>query len=182
VSLFFIALLPPQHIQDYANQIKQHVADDYGSSHGDKSPPPHVTLQAPFEWQDDKLMILESCLQRFVVSQKAIPITLNDFGAFIPDVIYIHVEKSPELLALQSDLMAYVEENLGIVDKVSKTRPFTPHMTVAFRNLTRQNFKAAWSKYQQEKLHFEFTGTELTLLRHNHKHWHIQSQFVLRGA
>ena len=178
MSLFFIALIPPQHIQDYANQIKQQFADDYGSSHAQKSPP-HITLQPPFEWQDKNLIVLESCLQRFVVSQEAVPITLSDFGAFAPRVIYIHVEKSPELLDLQADLMAYVEINLGIVDKVSKTCPFTPHMTVAFRDLTRQNFKAAWPKYQQEKLHFEFTGAELTLLRHNNKRWHIQSQFVL---
>ncbi len=180
MSLFFIALLPPQNIQDYANQIKQHFADYYGSSHAQKSPP-HITLQPPFKWQDDNLTVLESCLQGFVVPQSAVPIKLSGFGAFVPRVIYIHVEKSPELLALQTDLMAYVERNLGIVDKVSKTRPFAPHMTVAFRDLTKQNFKAAWQQYQQKGLYFEFTGAELTLLRHNNKHWHIQSQFSLNG-
>ncbi|WP_088243442.1 2'-5' RNA ligase family protein [Calothrix rhizosoleniae] len=178
MSLFFIALLPPPHIQDYVNQIKQNFADDYGSSHAQKSPP-HITLQPPFEWQDDNLTVLESCLQGFVVSKDVVPITLNGFGAFVPRVIYIHVEKSSELLALQIDLMAYVEKNLGIVDQVSKTRAFAPHMTVAFRDLSKQNFKAAWQKYQQRELYFEFIGAELTLLRHNKKRWHIQSQFSL---
>ncbi|MDJ0615495.1 MAG: 2'-5' RNA ligase family protein [Calothrix sp. MO_192.B10] len=181
MSLFFIALLPPQHIQDCANQIKQQFADYYDSRHAQKSPP-HITLQPPFEWQDDNLAVLEACLQEFVVSQAAVPITLSGFGAFIPRVIYIHVEKSPELLTLQTDLMAHMESQLGIVDKVSKTRPFAPHMTVAFRDLTKQNFKAAWPQYQHRQLYFEFAAAELTLLRHNNKRWHIQSQFPLSGT
>lgn len=177
MSRFFIALLPPQDIQDYANQIKQYFADNYASQHAQKSPP-HITLQPPFEWVDSDVSRIEASLTEFASKQQPLPITLSGFAAFAPRVIYIDVVRSQELLTLQTDLMAYVEANLGIVDKVGKTRPFAPHMTVAFRDLTRQNFKAAWPEFENRQLHFDFTADKLTLLIHDGRRWNIKSEFV----
>ncbi|MDB9331755.1 2'-5' RNA ligase family protein, partial [Nodularia spumigena CS-591/04] len=157
MSRFFIALLPPQHIQDYANEIKQHFADHYASRGAQKSPP-HITLQPPFEWSDAHVPQLETAIRDFAHSQQPIPITLNGYAAFPPRVIYINVVKSQELLTLQADLMADVESNLEIVDKTSQTRPFTPHLTVAFRDLTKQNFRLAWPEFVQRSLNFYFTA------------------------
>ena len=176
MSRFFVALLPPQDIQDYANEIKQDFADRYASSGALKSPP-HITLQPPFEWADDNLPQLEASLKEFASGQQPVAITLRGFHAFVPRVIYINVVISQELLTLQADLMAYIESNLGIVDKVSKTRPFAPHITVAFRDLTKQNFKAAWPEFEKRQLHFEFTADKLTLLLHDGNRWNIKSEF-----
>ncbi|MFN6570733.1 2'-5' RNA ligase family protein [Dendronalium sp. ChiSLP03b] len=177
MSLFFIALLPPQDIQEYANQIKQYFAENYASRHAQKSPP-HVTLQPPFKWVDNNLSVLEASLREFAKEQKSVPMTLSGFAAFPPRVIYIDVVKTPELLNLQADLMNQVEANLGIVDEVGKKRPFAPHMTVAFRDLTRQNFKAAWPEFENRQLYFEFTADKLTLLIHDGKRWNIKSEFA----
>jgi 2'-5' RNA ligase len=95
----------------------------------------------------------------------------------MPRVIYINVVKTPELLALQKDLMACVEASLGIVHQVSKTRPFAPHMTVAFRDLTKQNFRAAWPEFRHRRLEFEFTASELTLLIHDGRRWNVSANF-----
>lgn len=175
-NLFFIALLPPQEIQDYANEIKQYFAQSYNSRHAQKSPP-HITLQPPFEWSLDALPVLEQSLRAFAQTRTAVPISLNGFGAFVPRVIYINVLKTPELLAVQTDLMAYLEESLGIVHEVSKKRPFSPHMTVAFKDLTKQNFRAAWPEFQHQELKFEFMASHLTLLMHDRSRWNISSEF-----
>ncbi|MBG1270833.1 2'-5' RNA ligase family protein [Nostoc sp. WHI] len=178
MSRFFIALLPPQDIQDYANEIKQYLADNYASC-GAQNSPPHITLQPPFEWVDVDVQPIEESLKEFASKQKAVPITLSGFDAFAPRVIYINVITSQELLTLQADLMAYVESNLGIIDEVSKTRPFAPHLTVAFRDLTKQNFKAAWPEFKQRQLHFEFSGEKLALLIHDGRRWNVKSEFTL---
>ncbi|MBD2337145.1 2'-5' RNA ligase family protein [Calothrix sp. FACHB-156] len=178
MNLFFIALLPPQDIQDYANQVKQYFADNYASRHAQKSPP-HITLQPPFKWPNSDLSRLEASVAELAMRKQPVPITLSGFAAFAPRVIYINVLKTPELLNLQADLMAYVEATLGIVDKVGKTHPFTPHMTVAFRDLTRQNFKAAWPEFESRQLHFEFIADKLTLLMHDGRRWNIKSEFAL---
>ena len=176
MSLYFIALLPPQSIQDYATEIKQYFADNYESKHAQKSPP-HITLQPPFEWNTDKLTDLEECLQKFVIGRNSIPIILDGYNAFVPRVIYIDVVKTPELIKLQVDLMAYLENHLGIVDKIGKSRGFTPHMTVAFKDLQRNKFKAAWAEFENRELHFEFTAQKLTLLKHENKKWNITKEF-----
>jgi 2'-5' RNA ligase len=181
MSRFFIALLPPLAIQDYANQVKQYFADQYASYAAQKSPP-HITLQPPFEWADDSLPILETSLREFASKQQSISITLSGFDAFPPRVIYINVVKSQELLALQTDLMAYTQSNLGIVDQISQSRPFAPHLTVAFRDLTRQNFRVAWPEFEQRQLHFEFTAENLTLLLHDGERWNIKSEFAFLSS
>jgi 2'-5' RNA ligase len=176
---FFIALLPPPPIQNAVIEIQQHVAEHYASRAALRSPP-HITLQPPFEWCADDVLFLEAHLQQFSATQSALPaITLDAFAAFPPRVIYINVLKLPELLTLQANLIGYCETQLGIVDSISKNRPFTPHMTVAFRDLSRQNFKAAWQTFQQRSLHFEFPVSHLTLLRHNGKQWQIHKEFLL---
>lgn len=174
--LYFIALLPPQEIQDFATGIKQYFADNYDSKHAFKSPP-HITLQPPFEWDTNKSTELEECLKRFVIGRKSIPITLDGYNAFAPRVIYIDVVQSPDLMNLQFELMSYLETNLGIVDKVGKSRGFTPHMTVAFKDLKKSQFKAAWSEFENKQLHFEFTAYNLTLLKHENKKWNVIKEF-----
>ncbi|MGB3188862.1 MAG: 2'-5' RNA ligase family protein, partial [Limnoraphis sp.] len=164
-SLFFIALLPNVEIQNEVTEIKQYFVEKYNSCHALKSPP-HVTLQPPFKWSTEKLEHLEECLAHFSQAYSSIPITLSGFGAFPPRVIYVNVIKTPELLTLQKELMSHLETTLNIVDNVSKRRPFSPHMTVAFRDLTRQNFRAAWLEFEQKSLEFKFTVSQLTLLVH----------------
>lgn len=174
-SLFFIALLPPPDIQEYVTQIKQHFAERYGSRAALKSPP-HITLQPPFEWAANNISTLEEYLGTFASGKQSVPVTLEGFSAFPPRVIYVDVLKSDQLLALQADLMPQMEK-LGIVDKVSKTRPYAPHITVAFRDLTKQNFRVAWNEFQSRQLHFEFTATQLTLLLHDGSRWNVRAEF-----
>ena len=170
---FFIALLPPPDIQVQVNAIKQHFSDHYDSRAALKSPP-HITLQPPFKWLSTNLPALQQCLSTFADHREPVPVKLSGFAAFRPRVIYINVLKTQELLMLQTDLMAY----LDVLDIVAvSTRPFSPHMTVAFRDLTRQNFKAAWPEFQQQALQFEFTANYLTLLLHDGKRWNVSNEF-----
>jgi 2'-5' RNA ligase len=180
MSRFFLAILPPPDIQDYANQIKQYFADRYASCGAQKSPP-HITLQPPFEWEDVNKTLLETFLQEFASRQSSVSIVLNGFDAFAPRVIFINVLQSQALLTLQKNLTADLAKTLGIIDQVSLSRPFSPHLTVAFRDLTKQNFQAAWREFQHRQLHFEFTAVNLTLLHHDGKRWNVQSEFPLRA-
>ena len=155
--------------------IQQYFADHY-ASRGAKKSPPHITLQPPFKWATEQVPVLKQCLSNFANSREAVPVTLSGFGAFPPRVIYINVVRTQELLTLQTDLISYLD-GLRIIDQASKVRAFAPHMTVAFRDLTRQNFKVAWPEFQQRSLHFEFTATQLTLLIHDRQRWNVCEEF-----
>lgn len=175
-SLFFIALLPPVSIQEEVNQIKQYFSDRYASSHAQKSPP-HITLQPPFEWNREAVEVLADCLNQFARERSQVPITLSGFAAFAPRVIFVNVLKTPELLNLQADLANHLKTTLGIVDQRSQGRPFAPHITVAFKDLTKQNFKAAWPEFQDKPFQSEFIANQLTLLIHRNERWNIFKEF-----
>lgn len=178
---FFIALMPPMEIQQQITQIKEYFAENYNSSRALQSPP-HITLQPPFEWAAADLPKLEEFLKEFVAKRLSIPITMSGFAAFAPRVIYVDVVKSPTLLELQKDLMADFETNLGIVNSVSKTRSFVPHMTVAFSDLTESNFNAAWLEFQGRSIFFELTAAELVLLIHDGSQWNVATEFRFAGS
>ncbi|QXE23242.1 hypothetical protein B6N60_01931 [Richelia sinica FACHB-800] len=178
---FFIAILPPAPIQVYANEIKQYFADKY-SSRGAQKSPPHITLYPPFAWLDADVSVLETTLREFAQTQQPFVINLKGFAAFPPRVIYLNVERSQELLRMQAALMAYLETRLGLVDPVSQQRPFVPHMTVAFRDLSKQNFHAAWPEFQNRQVEFTFTASHLTLLLHDGQRWNVKTDFPCVGV
>jgi 2'-5' RNA ligase len=179
--LFFIALLPPLEVQEYANQVKQVFAEQYHSRAALKSPP-HVTLQPPFKWRWEQVEELGRSLRQFASQHRPVPMRLSGFGAFAPRVIYIHVERTPELLELHRAVLAHMEANLSIVDAVGKTRPFAPHLTVGFRDLTRPNFKAAWAEFQHQTVEFDFLVSQITLLHHTGSQWLPLEHFNLGTA
>jgi 2'-5' RNA ligase len=174
--LFFIALLPPPEIQSEITQIKQYFSHNYESRHALKSPP-HITLQPPFKWSISDLNTLEQCLISFTQQQGSFAMTLSGFNAFPPRVIYVDVVKTVELMNLQTHLTTHLENILDLSNNNAKSRPFAPHMTVAFRDLTRKNFRAAWSEFQHKPIQYEFIANQLTLLVHTGKHWQIQQEF-----
>jgi 2'-5' RNA ligase len=107
---------------------------------------------------------------------------LQNFGAFKPRVIYINVLENPELLALHQRILNHLESSLNIVDTVAKSRPFTPHLTVGFRDLKKEQFWKAWSEYASKQIFFEFPVNYITLLIHNSKCWEIHREFCLSNA
>lgn len=174
---FFIALVPPSEIQAAVNEIKHYFEQCYSSCKAFNSPP-HITLQAPFEWSSERdLDELVEGLKKFAAERDEVAIALRNFGAFPPKVIYIDVSQNPELMALQQDLAKFVEKKYGISD--SRYRRFCPHMTVAFRDLTKAAFHQAWPEFQQKTLTFNFTARHLTLLRHNGQRWQIYQNYWL---
>lgn len=176
---FFIAFLPPAEVDTFATTIIQELGDRYQTRTA-KSPP-HITLQPPFEWPLNALPALENSLQAFAQTQAPVPLTLSGFGAFSPRVLYIKVLKTPELLQLQSALMQHLEDTLGIVDLKNKRRGYSPHMTLASRNLNPDTFHEAWADLQKREANFEFRGDRLTLLIHQGHRWENQQDFSLIG-
>lgn len=177
---FFIALLPSPRIQELADRVKERFAEIYQSRAAQKSPP-HVTLQPPFDWATEDLPRLNQQLEEFARSQPPIPLILDGFGAFRPRVIFIKVIMTPELLSVQKNLSNFLESTLEIVDAVSKNRSFSPHLTVAYRDLTKPNFYQAWSEFENQPFSFEFMVPQLTLLVHNGQRWEISKEFPLLG-
>jgi 2'-5' RNA ligase len=177
IPRFFIALMPPPGVMDYANQVIQELGDRFQVCTA--KAPPHVTLQPPFQWPLAEVETIETCLRQFAATQAEVPISLSGFGAFAPRVLYINVLKTPELMALQKALAEEMQRTLQVVDPKAKSRAFAPHMTVASRKMTPRIFKQAWAELQPRSVEFEFVCDRLTLLIHDGHQWHIRCEFPL---
>jgi 2'-5' RNA ligase len=104
-------------------------------------------------------------------------INLSGFAAFPPRVIYLDVLPNPVLPDLYADITTTLANTLSIIDPYA-SRPFVPHMTVAFRDLTPDNFELAWAEFRDRKINFEFEATNLTLLAHDEQKWNVLSNFA----
>ncbi len=183
-GLFFVALVPPPEIQGPVAAIRGLFAERYGSCHAQRSPP-HVTLKAPFHWPKDlqepqPLSALSYCLRELGREFAPFSVGLNGFGSFPPRVIYVKVERSEALAQLQQALVQGLRSQFGLpVDRDEQS--FVPHMTVAFKDLTAQNYALAWPEFQSRALSLSFLATELVLLRHDGQRWQVQAGYGLDG-
>ena len=181
---FFVALLPPQPVQDTITVIKQEIEQRFGSRAALRSPP-HITLQPPFGWSLERLDELQHHLHRFARQQRPVPIVLEGFNTFPPRVIYIDVHQTVALMAVQPALVAYLETHCGLRkgyradDHRLASRPFTPHVTVGFRDLTPAAFHQAWAEFEHRPFSANFEVPTLTLLRHDGQVWQIFSELPL---
>jgi 2'-5' RNA ligase len=171
-SLYFVGLLPPQNIRDEITLIKEFFLERYGVKHALKSPP-HITMIPPFQWQESTEKQLVSGLDKFTQSESSFLITLENFGAFPPRVIYVDIIKNDLLTGLHERLNDYVSQEWSIPSGEKKGHPFNPHVTVAFKDLMKNQFYSAWPDFKERKIRFGFEADGLSLLKHSTKQWEI---------
>jgi 2'-5' RNA ligase len=175
--IFFVAILPSDEISKEVTEFKKHAAEHFESSHALKSPP-HVTIFPPFRWNESKLKLLEKEIKLEAQKTSGFYIQLINFSSFAPRVIYVDVEKSAELLNLHKSLKKRFLQELDLSDK--SPHKFSPHMTVAFKDLKRPFFLRAWAHYSQIRYERIFKVRDLVLLKHNGQHWEIFKSFPLK--
>jgi len=169
--LYFVAILPSAEVQQKITEVKEIVSERYQSKHALKTPP-HITMFLPFKFNKKEESLLAIKIEEILYHKNRFNISLSNFSCFPPRVIFIKVEDTPELQSLKRDFNKKFEE-LELIDLSFKQKGFHPHITIAHRDLSPQNFKKAWSHFEKESFTAEFKFMGLTLLRHNGKHWEI---------
>lgn len=167
-SLYFVAIIPPEPIKSGIEKIKLEFSQKYKAVHALKSPP-HITLKPPFSMYKNELNDICETLEVVACQGTSFEITAFRFNAFAPKVIYIDFRKSHSLDALQKKVTK-------MLDNLKKHR-FTPHMTIAFRDLSAALFYKVWKEYENKEIRFSFIVDRLYLLKHDGKKWQIQREF-----
>jgi len=177
-QLYFIAIIPPTEIEAEILQIKQYVWETYDSKAALRSPP-HITLFMPFRYPVDKEELLIAKLEEFVRQFNPFKVQLENYGLFPPRVIFIDVHQNPKMEDIYFALDQWMKKQLKIVGKDNPYRGFTPHLTIAFRDLKKANFKIAWEYFEKRSFKKSFSAEGVCLLKHNGKFWekHHQMSF-----
>jgi 2'-5' RNA ligase len=176
--LYFIAILPPEDIQKEVTAFKKYIADTWGPRHALRSPP-HITLQPPFAWPDERLPELKACLEGFAKTQSGFDIHLKNFGAFPPRVIYVEPLPSLALEKIYLQMAQVLEEKLKLSDK-SNTRPFSPHMTIAHRDVEADDFPEIWAYFKRQSYARTFLAAEISLLKLKDGKWEVTLRIPLK--
>ena len=168
-ELYFIALIPSEPLKSEVTSIKKGIEQNYQSKASLKSPP-HITLHMPFQWKSKKFEVIEQTLLELASKTQPFTVELDNFSAFPPKVIYIDVQGNESLDALKKAMAEASLQTWKLFDRV-ETRPFHPHMTVAFRDLKKVEFYKAWELYKDKSFKKQFIADGFTLLKHNGKFW-----------
>ncbi|MBS1635949.1 MAG: 2'-5' RNA ligase family protein [Bacteroidetes bacterium] len=166
---YFIALIPPEAISERIKSIKQDIANRFGSKGALRSPA-HITLHMPFEYEDSKEAKLISTLDQFRF-ETPFDIRLHHIDAFEPRVVFIHVDASDALMAMQKQLVQYLKMRLHLYNQAESMRGFHPHVTVAFRDLKKAAFYEIMNAYRSMEFTETFRCSSLYLLKQNAGQW-----------
>lgn len=176
MNLYYIAILPTPEISEEILALKHIFKTEFGASHALKSPA-HITIQMPFRrhctFQND----LSVFLKEFSSQQHPFPIALDGFGHFNKKVIFVKVQDQPLLYNLKAKLSEGLRIGLNF-QKNELNFKFHPHMTIATRDLTYDNFLMAWKIFENRKYTAYFEANALSLLKHNGKFWEIIENFA----
>jgi 2'-5' RNA ligase len=178
---YFIALVPPSPVREEGYALKEYFSQRYNSKASLNSPP-HITLHMPFRIKKEKEEQLLQQLTFFNPSVTPFLISLQNFNAFTPRVIYIDVVMNHSLRQLKQDITTFCKQQLNVFNADYKDQAFNPHITLAFRDLKKAMFHEAWAEFRDRSYSAQFLADRFTLLRHNGKTWDEFREFPLKGT
>lgn len=171
-SLFFIAVLPPDKIQEEITGFKHEITEKYESKHALRSPP-HITLHMPFKWKDKRYGELIDVMTTLNSDLESFEVQLKDFGFFEPRVVFVDVVKNKRLNELQENVVDACRKKLKLNNANYKNRPFHPHITIGFRDLKKRMFYEAKKEFEARDFSCVLRVEEISLLKHDGRKWDV---------
>ncbi len=182
-KLYFLAVIPDDGFCKETERIKMDFAEIYYSKAALKAPS-HITIFPPFHFYENEEDYLKEKLNKLFSRQQPFTICLKDYNCFAPRVIYIDVVENEFLVDLYNKCGDFFEKQLGQRNDKNGSRNFSPHLTVAFKDLSKKMFYKAWEIYGEKKIYHEFLCETICLLKHERDRWEVvhRARFAGRNA
>jgi 2'-5' RNA ligase len=176
-NMYFIALVAPGKINEEILKWKNYMKEQFGSLVALRSPA-HITLVPPFWMEEAFEEKLKNAVTSFSGQQNKFEITLKNFAAFKPKVIYAAVLPSQPLQLIHSRLQKFLKQS-NLFPIKPDDRPFHPHISIAARDLHKKAFYEAWEIFRNKRYEASWLVNSISMLRHNQKNWDVifTSQF-----
>lgn len=172
-SLYFIAIVPPPELSETIRGIQKDFVDNYQSVKAYNNFP-HITIIPPFYAEvEAKLTDQFKNINTLVTPFE---ITLNNYGFFDKKrgpVVYLKPMLQPALNQLKNDF--------SILSPVALHEYYTSHLTVAFRDLSYEQFLKAKEIYRHKKFQAVFPVYEVGLYKHINRKWKLIAELALKN-
>lgn len=176
-TLYLVAILPPEPVFAETWGLKQEVHRLTGSRNAVRLPP-HITLVPPLRQGGEFEARCVAALAGFAATQAPFAVGLHGFAWFGNRTLYVHVSEAAALKACHAALLAWCAKALPEV--TPENRPFTPHLTLATRDLPAPQVPALRQLFASRPYTAEFTARHLTLFRHDGQHWQARATVELK--
>lgn len=177
MNLYFISIIPPEHIRIEIRHLKEEMRERFGAKHALKLPA-HITLIPPFKLPEDRELQLMQSLEVFATSRTPFYLWLSGFGNFAPRVLFVEVVEKEKIIALHHDLC----KNLSVITEIPREKDLHPHMTIANRDLDESLFPAASKYLSGRDYETRFEVDSLSLIKHNNREWEILMDFEFKKS
>ena len=178
MNMYFIAIVAPEEINQQVLNWKKFFKERYGCAVALKSPA-HITILPPFWMKEDLESDLINSIREFGITKNKFALSLKDFAAFPPKVIFVDTVKNKILDDLYQSFADFIfSQNKFPMKK--EDRSFQPHISLATRDLYKKAFQEAWEIFSKKKYEALWIVNGISLLRHNKKNWDVifTSQFA----
>ena len=165
---YFLAIVPEGDVYNKIEEIKKYCSSKYLTKGALRSPA-HITLHMPFEWKASKELTLINTLQQFKAT--VLTIELENYNCFEPRVVYIDVKPNELLKLLQQQLVLFVKKHLGLFNQYEDKRGFSPHVTIAFRDLKKESFYKVWKEFNELKFNAAFNCSSFYIMKQVNQQW-----------
>lgn len=175
-QLYLVALLPPEPVFAQTWALKQEVHRLTGSRNAVRLPP-HITLIPPLRQPDEFEAACTQALMAFVATQTGFSVALDGFAWFGDRTLFVQVREAQALHEFHAALLDWCQWHLPAVRP--ENRPFTPHLTLATRDLPPAQVPALREQFAARAYAATFFAHNITLFRHDGQHWQPRATFEL---
>jgi 2'-5' RNA ligase len=110
----------------------------------------------------------------------AFPLEVYGYGAFSPGVVFLKPEPSVHLINLHDHWRSALKEIIPDVINKFPERDFHPHITLAHRDVEKDQFKSIWDYYRNRSLNMTATIGQFCILTNTHVGWEPQKFYPLQ--
>ncbi|HPS43993.1 MAG TPA: 2'-5' RNA ligase family protein [Treponemataceae bacterium] len=166
----FVGVLASEGLSDTLLGCRRWMGEAFGCRSGFLTPM-HVTLIPPFALRDpEEVDALARAIERTARAMKPFAAHASGFGAFGERTVFARVAPDPRWAELRDALFAEASRGLpGILRK--DARPFTPHLTVANRDIPIGAIPHALEHFAPLALDEEFPVDHIALFERRRGTW-----------
>jgi len=176
----FVGVLVPPSLAGTVENCRAWMSARYGCRSGYLTEP-HVTLVPPFVLRDDAPsdgdapeQRLEQALGEWTVAQRSFNARVRGFGAFAHRTIFARVEDDGRWSAWQRGARGAIAEAFpGMLPAARDT--YTPHLTVANRDIPETGFMDALAYFAELELDEEFPVDRVVLFERRNNLWEVRT-------
>ena len=177
MSLYFIAIEPTSDLIKKIKELQRDFAERFQSKKAFQNFP-HITIIPPFMHDEKNESEVLGQFLKTEIQTQPFEIILKDFACF-------RNKKSPVIFIKPSnaDSLNQLYEEINVsMESFNYVRNFNPHLTVAYRDLTSENFEKAWEEYEDKDFKERFDVQKVGLYKHFNQRWNLISTKELKKS